>query len=59
MEGCPSTTGDSKMHRYPNENLREQTEEDYEYFFVQGDNLRKRRGKKKKMGVRQLVHSSE
>ena len=52
MEGCPSTTGDSKMHRYQDENPREQTEEDYEDFFVQRGDLqkekKKRRGKKRR-----------
>ena len=48
MEGCPSTIEDSKRHRFLDENLRVQTEEESENVFVQKDDLREKKKKKKK-----------
>jgi hypothetical protein len=50
MEGCPSTIGDSKRHRYQAENLREQTGEESENVFVQKGDLEKKKKKKRKVG---------
>jgi hypothetical protein len=52
MEGCPSTIEDSKRHRYQDENLKVQREEESENAFVQKDGLRK---KKEKGGVHELA----
>ena len=57
MEGCPSTTEDSKRHRYQDENPTEQRVEESEYVFVQKDDLQKKKKKKEKQKVRKLVHS--
>lgn len=46
MEGCPLTIGDSKRHRYQDENLRERTGEESENVFVPKDDLRKKRKRK-------------